>query len=246
MIKKKKKYNDIDMSKPIGGPGRVAQIMEEYDENSTNLPKPIYIEDIEGVVLDEFTSGGLSLNIDGRQVPAIYLTNERWGDFVKVWEHIDEDKNVVPPYILIKREGIKKGSMYDIYNTPVKVYDYYHVPTFENGLYGYDIYKIPQPTGVDIEYKIAFVSRYVEDTNTYMEMILNSFKRMQYPIRVNGHFFMITRDEEFGNEGTMSEHDKDRYNVITTNLLVRAYTLNEKDFQITKAYNRTNSKIIIK
>lgn len=243
----KKNKNNIDISKPIGGPNRIAEIVDEYDEYSTNLPKPIHIEDIESSVIDLFTNGDFVLYIDGEQIPAIYMTNERWSDFSKTWEYVDGDKNLVPPFVLIKRDRIKKGTSYEtMYNTPVKVYDYYKVPTFENGRYGYDIYKTPQPTQIDIEYEIMFISRYTEDTNVFMENILDNFNKMQYPVRVNGHFFRMERIDDFEFGGTMDDHEANRYNVITTKLILKAYTLNEKDFKVVKAINRVVNKINIK
>lgn len=246
MLKKRLK-NNIDISLQKGGPGRVAEIVDEYNQYSTDLPQPIYMEDIEGGVMDVFQTGEFAMSIDNRQVPVIYLTNERWGDFAKTWEYNDGDKNVVPPYILIERGRIQKGTYYEgRYNTPVKNYLYYKKPTFENGLYGYDLYKIPEPSALDIDYKISFVSRYIQDTNTFIEHILDKFKGLEYYITVNGHYFRMLRDVEFSDDGTTTDRNADRYYVITTKINLRAYILSEKDFTVTKAYNRlrTNTKII--
>ena len=90
------------------------------------------MEDIEGGMLDAFQSGDFAMSIDGKQIPVIYLTNERWGDFAKSWEFNDGDKNMVPPYILIERGRVQKGTYYEgRYNTPVKNYLYYKKPTFD-------------------------------------------------------------------------------------------------------------------
>ena len=55
-------------------------------------------------------------------------------------------------------------------------------------LKGYFLYKIPQPTYVDIQYELVFVSAYVQDINSYyVKLIRDFYSDGQGYMSINGY-----------------------------------------------------------
>jgi hypothetical protein len=238
----KKLKNNIKIDKINDSSLRQYEIIEASDPKTSYLPQPISIDDIDGVVISTFKEGGFKLNIDNVDVPAIFLTNERWAEFSKTWELMDGDKNVIPPYVTIKRNAIKRGEYSGVkYNIPNKNFTYVKVPTFENGEYGYDLYSIPQPTPIDIEYEITFFTRYISDANHFITLFLKNFTSKQYYISLYGHYFRFEDNDIIENNDTYDNIDNDRFSVQSYKMTLKAYLVDEKDFKITKSFNRVGN-----
>jgi hypothetical protein len=235
---KRVKY-DNNVYKPKEGNERIEELMEMSDEKSTFLPKGITIEDIDKEVITTIKEGGLSFDIRGNVVPVIFMNDERWASFSKTWMLSDGDSNISTPFIVIKRSVPKRGTYLDTkYSTPNrKEYQYTKVPTFENGKLGYDIYKIPQPTPVDIDYNVKFFAKHIADVNTFVKTYLKSFTDSQYYINVNGHYFPMYSQEN-DQEDTVTDVKGDRYFAPSFSLLAKGYLQDPEDFTKEKAINR--------
>ena len=205
------------------------------------FPNSITIEDIDTGVRNALNNGGpLELVIEGKPVSGMFMSAERWGEFSKGWQIVDKDLNLLPPLIIINRESMEKGEYSGVkWNIPgMPKFIYQRVPTFENGRYGEDLYKIPQPYAVDIQYSVRFVARYLRDCNVFCETLLNAFSGDQLYIDVNGYY---TRLEllDIEQDDNLDELDVDRIFIFNAKVKASGYLQDERDFEVTKAYNRT-------
>lgn len=250
-----KKKTDTEVINKLNSPSEQSDkyLGEQFDK-SLYLPKTVNIEDIDISVFEMFENEDFSIYVEDEElgdlkVPVFYLTNERWGDFSKTWVLSDQDKNIVPPFITITRlrnpkKGTYAGTKYNIPNK--RSFTYVNVPTFENGRYGYDIYSVPQPVAIDLQYEINLYTRYTVDVNQFLTCFTKNFSSLQYYIKVNGHFFRLTMEESFGDESTVDSVDGNRYYNPKQTITVYGYLLDEKDFKIIKSYNaiKTTNQII--
>lgn len=240
-MNKKFKSNTKIIPKLSNQKDRVEEILANSDTNSTNLPKKVEIEDMDNAVFSMLEEGKFKMVIDGKDVPVIYLTNERWGEFEKTWKLADQDKNLVPPYITVRQISRGRGTYVgDKYNIPnKKMFTYMKVAKFENDKYGYDIYQIPQPSAIDLGYEIRLFSRYIQDVNEFVETFVDNYSALQFYVNVNGHYFRTEMNEEIEQENTVDNIDGDRYYNPIATIKLKGYLQKEKDFKVIQSYQRT-------
>ncbi len=243
----KKFKSDIEVfNKHTSPQQREEQIISDADIKSNYLPKSISIEDIDIEIDRQFKEDKFMLILedepDDRQlVPSIFLTNERWGEFSKTWQLMDQDKNIAPPFITINKiPNYSQGSYAGVkWNIPNGKFPYIKVPYYEHGGFGYEVYSVPQPTAIDLTYEIRFFTRYAIDVNEFVELFAINFNSLQYYIKVNGQYFRVIMEESFSDESTVETIDQDKYYVSVQTIRVMGYILKEKDFKVVKSYNRT-------
>jgi len=236
-----KKFKDNTNINPARvGSYRVDELMALSDSKTTFLPKSIRLEDLDGGLFNTTVDGGLSLVLDGKKVPSFFMTNERWGEFSKTWKYLDEDKNLASPFLTFRRVSKAPGT-HDLvkYNIPSKrLFPYVNVPVFDGDNIGYDIYKIPQPVAVDLDYDLKIFSKYQQDINFYDEKILKAFASRQFYILVNGHYFSTILDG-MTDSNQIDNIDEERLFVTTYRIKLVAYLQDESDFEIVQSIRRT-------
>jgi hypothetical protein len=241
----KKKFDNKIYTEPYGN-AEAERVLRESDENTTFLPPSIALVDIDQSFVEMVNDGQLAIAIDGESIPAFFLTNERWGEFSKTWVLTNSDMNINPPFLTIRRAAVKKGTAFgDGWNIPTNnTFSYMKVPTFENNEYGFDIYKIPQPTAVDVVYEVRFFTRYLQDVNISLEHYLKTFDKRQIYIKPQGHF-MTTIMDEIGEESTLEDINGDRYYVSVFNITIQGYLQDSEKFEKVKAINKINTVISV-
>ncbi len=87
------------------------------------------------------------------------------------------------------RKGIKPGESPLKRTIPVrKKFTWLKVPTFDGTLKGYFLYKIPQPTYIDLEYEMCLYSHYMVDVNIFYKKILaDAYSDGQGYMNINGY-----------------------------------------------------------
>jgi len=243
------KKNLVNVYPPIPGDVEVQKLMDQTDENTTFLPTSISLEDIDMAVNECLNNGKLELftisnGSDRTKVPVIFMSNERWGEFSKTWKFIDDNYNLVPPFVTLKKNEILKGTyLGERYNIPNKrTFQYLKTPYYEDNSYGYIIYKIPQPTAINLTYDVKLFTRYLVDVNEIAELYFNQFSDRQLYIDVNGHYMQINL-EESGSDNTLNDIDGERFYVKTFNLLVKGYILKKSDFEVVKTIRQIKTDI---
>ena len=94
-------------------------------ENTNFLPQKLLLEDIDQAVYDFLKNFHLSMDIeDGtkKEVPIIYLTQEKWAEFQKNWKALRNENNeeIGYPFMTLRRKSVKKGTLPTRYTIPNK------------------------------------------------------------------------------------------------------------------------------
>lgn len=245
--RKAKNKNNIDVYGKIGDANRSSELMAESDEKTNFFPKGIHIEDLDLSVFTMIKEGELKLDIDGQVVPVIIMNSESWAEFSQTWSLLNEDKNLLPPFLTIKRDSVKAGTYLDVkYSIPNRLqFPYMHVPIFKDGKEGYEIHKISQPVAIDIIYEIRFFSNYLEDTNRFYEKYYTQFSGRQLYVRPNGHFMPLILEDE-NKEDIVDDIESQRLFVRIFNLKLTGYIQDETEFTKIEAINRValNTKFV--
>ena len=221
------------------GPEKRQDYLDDIDYKGGYLPKSIYYEDIDQTFID-FVDEILEIEINGVKVPVYFLTIQRWAEFSKTWDTADKFKNIKIPFItVVRKPDVQVGSNQSgLWNIPGhKLYTYMKVPTYIGGRKGIDLYKIPQPTSVDITYEVRFFCNRMRDLNMFNRKTQFTFQSRQYYINVNGHPMPIHL-ENIGDESQINDFDRRRFYVQNFEMKVLGYILDENDFEFVPTINR--------
>lgn len=245
---KKKFKSDLNVHhKEISPLERELELIKNSNDYTNYLPKPLGFEDVDGGVYGEFVDGDLSLVLDNKKVPVVLLNSERWFEFSQTWNITDFDKNLLMPYITFRRINTKRGEYSGVkWSIPNrKTFMYSKIPIFENGFYGYEIYKVPQPIAVDFFYEVRLFTKYMEDVNEFNSMMFKKFSGQQHYINVKGQYFRIIEEENDENS-TNEDVTGDRFYNPYFKIKCFAYTLDESEFEITKSKFRVTTNFDFK
>jgi hypothetical protein len=152
----------------------------------------------------------------------------------------DKYKNVTMPFITIVRQPAPQvgTNQAGLFNIPGRnTYTYMKVPTWDGNRKGMDIYKIPQPTSVDITYEVRLFCNRMRDLNRLQRVIQQEFQSIQRYIRVNGHPMPLTL-ESIGDESNIDDLENRRFYVQNFEMLLAGYLLDEEQFEVVSAINR--------
>ena len=213
--------------------------LDDISRKGTFLPRSVMYEDMDSSFI-EFVEDTLSIEIDGDKVPVLFLTLQRWSEFSKTWEFSDKYRDIKMPFITIVRQPNPQPgrNQAGLFNIPGRnTYTYLKVPTFEGGRNGIDMYKIPQPTSVDLIYEVRLFCNRMRDLNKLNQLVQKIFQSRQFYIRVNGHP-MPVHLENVGDESNIDDFENRRFYVQPFEMVLYGYILDEADFQIIPTINR--------
>jgi len=101
-----------------------------------------------------------------------------------------------------------------------------------------DIYKIPQPTSVDLTYEVRLFCDRMSELNKIHKVIQILFQSRQHYINVKGHPMPIHL-ENISDESTMNDFENRRFYVQTFEMKLLGYLLNEDDMEVKSAIKRS-------
>lgn len=236
----KKQVKDISLTtKKILGERR-QELLQIIQKDGTYLPKGIYHSDLDAGMLD-FVKNDLEVVIDGKKVNTIdvIITTQNWAQFTQTWNFQDLDTNISPPFITTVRKpempyGTNQGTSFKIPGRPT--FQYALVPTFDGARNGYDVYKIPQPTPVDITYEVKIFTNRMRELNAFNKIILEKFGSKQAYKNINGRYLPIVLDTI--NDSSVTELQKRRYYIQSYTMKMLGIILDEKQFEIVPAVSR--------
>lgn len=230
----------INLTNDKIGLERREEILDGISDNGTYLPKAVHYDDIDRSFID-FVDKDVDLTFGDTKVPVFFMSIQKWTDFTKSWGSKDEQKDLKMPFLTVVRNpDVQQGTSQNKFmNIPGRRnYTYYKVPTFTNGRVGMDLYKVPQPTSVDMTFHIRFFSNRMQELNSLHNIIQRRFNALQYYININGHPMPLSL-ESVQDESKVDEMDSRKYYVQTFEVLCKAYILNEKDFDIVPTIDRS-------
>ena len=237
---------DINIVSGKIGPERRQEILDGIADKGTFLPRGVLEEDMDQTFIEFLGSdNGLSISVDGKKVPVVFLTIQRWTEFTKTWQFSEEYKNIEMPFItVVRRPDIQQGqNQAGLWNIPGnRTYTYMKVPTWDGVRNGVDLYKIPQPTSVDITYEVRLFTNRMKDLNKFNRKIQKAFQSRQCYINVNGHP-MPLHLENIGDESNIDDFENRRFYVQSFEIKLVGYIMDSDDFEVVPTINRVMTTI---
>jgi hypothetical protein len=226
---------------------RIEELMRATNTKTKYLPRTILLEDLDQALFDYVNRDGMQLTIDNKRVATFYMDNDRWGEFSKTWKFMDDDKNVPTPYITVRRidkqAGTRLGTKYRV--PQPRKFRYMSVPILDNGQIIYLLFKMPEPTNVDMIYEVALFTKYRVDVNAYDEQVLKNFASRQEYITIKGNPLPLLF-EGFAESNPIENIDGDRFFVSKYALKILGFIQDEKEFEIVKSTRRPRIGYVVK
>jgi hypothetical protein len=212
------------------GPDRRNELKENITSLDTYLPKAVLHEDLD-LGFKNFVINELKTVINGNVIPVIMMGAQNWNQFTTTWQYDDKYKNLEFPFISIVRDpNTQFGTNPGYYNIPTgKMFTYAQVPTWDGVQHGVDVYKIPQPIPIDINYSVRLFAYRQRDLNTFNKNVIKKFQSLQAYTTVNGHYIPIIH-EDTEDESELTDINKRRYYIQNYNFVLQGILLDSEDF----------------
>ena len=236
----KKIKKDINLTPSRTLYPRRVELLDKINEHGTFLPKSILHADLDRGFLD-FIKNDLKVVSEGKIIPVIdvLITTQNWAQFTNTWNFQDLDKNVSPPFITVVRvPEIKYGTHPSlIYTIPNRKQFYYaSVPTWNGNEQGMDIYTIPQPVPVDINYSVKIICNRMRELNELNKVTMQKFSSRQSYTFIKGQYVPIILNS-ISDESQM-QIDNRKYYVQNYDFTMLGYLIDELEFEVKPAIAR--------
>ena len=217
------------------------ELLEKINRDGTYLPKSLLHADLDKGFLD-FVKEDLKTVIEGKVIPMIdiLITTQNWSQFIETWDIQNIDKNVEPPFITVVRipevkYGTNPSTVYNIPNR--RQYFYAQVPTWDGQRNGMDIYKIPQPVPIDIQYQVKIVCNRMRELNEFNKIFLEKFASRQAYRNIKGHYIPMINSNI--SDESVNDLEKRRYYVQSYDVTMMGFLIDENEFEVSPAINRS-------
>jgi hypothetical protein len=221
---------------------RREQLLEYINKDGTYLPKSVLHADLDRGMLD-FVKGDLEVVTAGKVVPMvdIIITTQNWSQYVETALFVDLDYNPSPPFITVVRSpevkfGTNPALQYTIPNR--KQFYYASVPTWNGSEQGMDIYTIPQPVPVDINYSVKIICNRMRELNELNKIVMQKFSSRQAYTFIKGQYVPIILNN-ISDESQMSLESR-KYYVQSYDFTMLGYLIDEDEFEVKPAIARVS------
>jgi hypothetical protein len=221
---------------------RREQLLEYINKDGTYLPKSVLHADLDRGMLD-FVKGDLEVVTAGKVVPMvdIIITTQNWTQYVETALFVDLDYNPSPPFITVVRSpevkfGTNPALQYTIPNR--KQFYYASVPTWNGNEQGMDIYTIPQPVPVDINYSVKIICNRMRELNELNKIVMQKFSSRQAYTFIKGQYVPIILNN-ISDESQMSLESR-KYYVQSYDFTMLGYLIDEDEFEVKPAIARVS------
>lgn len=219
---------------------RREQLLEYINADGTYLPKSVLHADLDRGMLD-FVKTELQVVTAGSIVPMIdiLITTQNWAQYTETWTFTDMDYNPNPPFITVVRTpevkyGTNPSLQYTIPNR--KQFYYASVPTWNGNEQGMDIYTIPQPVPVDINYSVKIVCNRMRELNELNKIVMQKFSSRQAYTFIKGQYVPIVLNN-ISDESQMTI-DSRKYYIQNYDFTMLGYLIDEDEFEVKPAIQR--------
>ena len=219
---------------------RREELLDYITKDGTYLPKSVLHADLDRGMLD-FVKGDLQVVTAGKVVPMvdIIITTQNWSQYLETWKFVDLDYNPSPPFITVVRAPeVKYGTNPALkYNIPNRKQFYFaSVPTWNGNMQGMDIYTIPQPVPVDINYSVKIICNRMRELNQLNKIVMQKFSSRQSYTFIKGQYVPIILNN-VGDESQMNM-DARKYYVQSYDFTMLGYLIDEDEFEVKPAVSR--------
>jgi hypothetical protein len=219
---------------------RREQLLEYINKDGTYLPKSVLHADLDRGMLD-FVKGDLKVVTAGKIVPMvdIIVTTQNWSQYVETSQFVDLDNNPSPPFITVVRSpevkyGTNPSLQYTIPNR--KQFYYASVPTWNGNEQGMDIYTIPQPVPVDINYSVKIICNRMRELNELNKVVMQKFSSRQAYTFIKGQYVPII-STNISDESQMQIENR-KYYIQNYDFTMLGYLIDEAEFEVKPAIAR--------
>jgi hypothetical protein len=224
---------------------RREQLLEFINKDGTYLPKSVLHADLDRGMLD-FVKEDLKVVTAGKIIPMvdIIITTQNWSQYVETALFTNLDFNPEPPFITVVRQpevkfGTNPSLQYTIPNR--KQFYYASVPTWNGNEQGMDIYTIPQPVPVDINYSVKIVCNRMRELNQLNKIVMQKFSSRQAYTFIKGQYVPIVL-QNISDESQM-QLDARKYFIQTYDFTMLGYLIDEEEFEVKPAIARVSQII---
>jgi hypothetical protein len=211
--------------------------MKEVTDGEAFFPRGLHLEDLDAAFVDWVKKLGFESN--GVQTPVFLFTLQRFSEFMQTWGDTDETKHPKLPLITITKESPgKRGTYLGGVSTTLpsgETFPLYRIPKVVNGKTIFEYIEIPQPTFVDLQYKVNFFSNHLRESNKFNEMLLQEFKKPQNSVNIFGHNMELALDDIV--ENNKKEIEERRYYRLNFVINMKAFIYDEKDMKVKRSVN---------
>jgi len=235
---------DKDILKNIGNN------LEREFLNHNYLPQKLGIEDLTmglKLFIESFNLSLLMENGINRRVPVVFVPNELFAERKMHWKDMraENGEEMSRPFIVLIRTAVKKGTSPIKYTIPNKKrFKFIKVPVFDGTLKGYDLYKVPQPTWIDIDFEIKFVTHYAEDIDAFNEMMLDKiYSSGQGYMNINGHAIASKMNGDPNDESSLDDINAERLYQVSYPITVLGKLIDPTEFEKINTIKKISIKI---
>lgn len=232
----KKNVNKIELSAPIEGVERQAQILFDIlYEDGVIVPETISYKDIDDA-FKTWVEEELRITSDtGSEFPTMLLfTNQRFSEYTQSWKFTDKNNNILLNFKTVTRDQnpIYGKVQNGLYNIPGE--HYWLIKRVsrldDNGTESFLDIKVKQPTAVDLSYTVSIFTTKYDSINEFNEKIVRMFNSCQAYIRPKMHYMPMT----LGNINDISEKSIEdrRFYGQEYQIRVMGYIISEDDYKI--------------
>lgn len=219
--------------------GAAEALKDEITEKNTLLPQGILHIDLDRGFKD-FITKECRLVYNGEVIPVHMMSIQKWNEFSKTWQFADEHGNVKIPFITVVRQpdtkpGTNPSLIYNIPGQPT--FTYAQVPVWDGNRKGVDVYKIPQPTPVDITYEVRLFTYRQKELNAFNMIMMKKFNARQAYSKVNGHYVPMVLDET-SDESQLDDMESKRFYTQLYTIQMQGFLLDPEDFEHVPTVNR--------
>lgn len=221
---------------------RREQLLEYIQKDGTYLPKSVLHADLDRGMLD-FVKDDLKVVSEGKVVPMIdiIITLQNWSQYVETATFANMDFNVAPPFITVVRQpevkyGTNPALQYTIPNR--KQFYYASVPTWNGNEQGMDIYTIPQPVPVDINYSVKIVCNRMRELNQLNKIVMQKFSSRQAYTFIKGQYVPIILNN-VSDESQLTLESR-KYYIQNYDFTMLGYLIDEEEFEVKPAIARVS------
>lgn len=227
----------------------IGKNLDKQFENHNFLSQKLGIEDLSAGFKQFIESQNLHVIMENglsRRVPVIYISQELWAERKMNWKEMrsENGEEIGRPFIAIIRTAVKKGTAPNKFTIPnKKKFTFVKVPTFDGTLKGFDLYKIPQPTYVDLEFEVKFVSHYMEDVDDFNEMMLDkAFSSGQGYMNING-YYIASKMGDPSDESNVEDINAERIYQISVPVTIHGKIVDPTEFEKVNTIKKISIKI---
>lgn len=206
-------------------------LFKEVLKDSTPLPQPVELEDID-IAFKDWVENDLKVVFEDKKIPTVALFSaQRFSEYMDTWADNDDNKNLMMNFKVVTRENNPQpGTLHDKNANVASDATYLMkrvLMTDKNGRPYFMDYRMKQPYCVDLMYTISLVTNKYKLINDFNMMLNKKFKAIQCYIRPNGHF-MPMKLEGISDESEYSIDDRQFFSQ-SFKIRVMAYIIQEDD-----------------